>query len=144
ADARTTQESLDETFYLTNISPQVGNGFNRDSYLPYEENGNWYVKYQLIGNPPNIAVPTHFFKVILASKENDSDSQGRKKYALGSFLIPNQRIPHDDPLEKYVVPLDALERATGLRFFENLNKNDTQPLCEATKCVLIPHPKWVE
>ncbi len=30
ADIRTTQKALDETFLLTNIAPQVGNGFNRD------------------------------------------------------------------------------------------------------------------
>jgi endonuclease G len=29
ADAVSTQKSLDETFYLTNIAPQVGIGFNR-------------------------------------------------------------------------------------------------------------------
>ncbi|CAG8798996.1 19555_t:CDS:1, partial [Racocetra fulgida] len=88
--------------------------------------------------PPNVAVPTHFFKIILAVKENDSG----KLHALGCFLIPNQPIPHDDPLETYMVPLNALERTTGLRFFENL-KEETVPLCEATKCELIPPPKWI-
>ncbi|CAG8608584.1 4347_t:CDS:2, partial [Dentiscutata heterogama] len=169
ADARLSQEALNETFYLTNIAPQVGVGFNRDywafleefcrklvrqelftdvyvftgpAYLPYEENGNWYVKYKLIGTPPNVAVPTHFFKVVLAVKNDDSQTSG-KLYALDCFLIPNQSIPHDAPLENFVVPLNALERATGLRFFENLREK-TVPLCEATKCVLVPPLKWIE
>lgn len=30
ADARFSQDAMDETFLLTNIAPQVGNGFNRD------------------------------------------------------------------------------------------------------------------
>jgi endonuclease G, mitochondrial len=30
ADAKTTQEALSETFLLSNVAPQVGNGFNRD------------------------------------------------------------------------------------------------------------------
>lgn len=30
ADVRNSQVSMDETFYLTNIAPQVGEGFNRD------------------------------------------------------------------------------------------------------------------
>jgi endonuclease G len=30
ADAKFSQAAMDETFILTNISPQVGQGFNRD------------------------------------------------------------------------------------------------------------------
>lgn len=29
ADAKISQKAMDETFYLTNIAPQVGEGFNR-------------------------------------------------------------------------------------------------------------------
>ena len=29
-DAKSSQEAMDETFLLTNVAPQVGNGFNRD------------------------------------------------------------------------------------------------------------------
>lgn len=29
ADAKISQQAMDETFYLTNIAPQVGDGFNR-------------------------------------------------------------------------------------------------------------------
>ena len=29
-DAKFSQEAMDETFLLSNIAPQVGNGFNRD------------------------------------------------------------------------------------------------------------------
>ena len=35
-------------------------------YLPQlDVSGNWFVKYQVIGNPPNISVPSHFFKGIV-------------------------------------------------------------------------------
>lgn len=73
---------------VTNISPQVGKGFNRNYwfyfeefvrslttnfddvyvitgplYLPkIQEDGRYYVKYEVIGDPPNTAVPTHFYK----------------------------------------------------------------------------------
>ena len=30
ADAKFSQEAMNETFYLTNMCPQVGDGFNRD------------------------------------------------------------------------------------------------------------------
>ncbi|CAG8511573.1 5277_t:CDS:2 [Acaulospora colombiana] len=169
ADAKTSQDALDETFLLTNIAPQVGNGFNRDywsfleefcrrlvtkenfsdvyvftgpAYLPRKEDGKFYVKYQLIGDPPIIAVPTHFYKIILAIKDDKNSSNGQLR-ALGSFLVPNQRIPNSDPLEDYLVPLDAIERTTGLKFFENLEKSTTIPLCKAVKCQLVANPKYV-
>jgi endonuclease G len=31
-------------------------------YLPKKEEEKYFIKYQVIGNPPNTAVPTHFFK----------------------------------------------------------------------------------
>jgi len=34
ADAKLSQEAMDDTFYLTNICPQVGDGFNRDCFSP--------------------------------------------------------------------------------------------------------------
>lgn len=90
ADAKVSQTAMDQTFYLTNIAPQVGEGFNRDYwahtedfvrrltqqfadlyvftiplYLPRQgADGKWRVSYEVIGNPPSVSVPTHFAKVI--------------------------------------------------------------------------------
>ena len=33
ADAKISQQAMDETFYLSNIAPQVGDGFNRHCEL---------------------------------------------------------------------------------------------------------------
>ncbi|KAI8875044.1 hypothetical protein K501DRAFT_264298 [Backusella circina FSU 941] len=156
ADVKNSQQSMDETFYLTNISPQVGQGFNRDYwahlehfcrqltqsfsdvyvftgplYLPRQEaDGKFYVKYQMIGNPPNVAVPTHFYKVILTHR------QGR--YSVGAFVLPNQPIPDEVPLEAFKVPLDAVERGAGLVFFEKMGeaKVGLPDLCKETNCKL--------
>ncbi|EDO19057.1 hypothetical protein Kpol_2000p21, partial [Vanderwaltozyma polyspora DSM 70294] len=95
ADAKFSQNAMNETFFLTNMSPQVGEGFNRDYwahfehfcrglvgtyqsvrivtgplYLPKKDpvDGKFRVTYEVIGNPPSIAVPTHFFKLIVAGK----------------------------------------------------------------------------
>ncbi|KAJ3265072.1 nuclease, partial [Borealophlyctis nickersoniae] len=123
ADVHESQEAVNETFLLTNIAPQVGPGFNRGYwflfenfarsltkefddvyvvtgplYLPkQEEDGKYYVKYQVIGDPPNTSVPTHFYKVILAVK-ND-------KPALSAFVLPNEPIG-EVPLTEYETPLD--------------------------------------
>ncbi|KAI8393607.1 uncharacterized protein BYT42DRAFT_551637 [Radiomyces spectabilis] len=155
ADAKISQDAMDETFYLTNISPQVGDGFNRDYwayfenfcrnltksfsdvyvftgplYLPHQENdGKFYVKYQVIGNPPNVAVPTHFYKVIL--------TQNNGRYSVGAFVLPNRPISDDTPLEQFKVPLDAVERGAGLTFFDRMDKSGLGDLCKETKCKVV-------
>ncbi|KAI6206242.1 Endonuclease [Aphelenchoides besseyi] len=132
---RRSQLAMDQTFYLTNMSPQVGKGFNRDKwndleryvrkmaktsknvyivtgplYLPrVEADGKSYVKYQVIGKN-NVAVPTHFFKAALV------ESAGG--FELFSWILPNAMIPDEKPLDDFLVPLDAIERAAGLLIFE--------------------------
>lgn len=73
----------------------------------------------MIGNPPNIAVPTHFAKVILTSRsENASSSFGFgasssrslivtdavKDVSIGAFVLPNSVIPDQVPLTSFQVP----------------------------------------
>ena len=55
-------------------------------------------------------VPDAFFKAILI---NDS----KKQCALG-FLFENEA--GERPLEKYLVPVDQLEKITGMDFFSSL------------------------
>ncbi|KAJ1727804.1 nuclease [Coemansia biformis] len=157
ADAKKDSESMNETFLLTNIAPQVGKGFNRNYwaslesfvrdltksfddvycisgplYLPQKEGDKWVVKYEVIGNPPNIAVPTHFFKVILAKRSSD------KAFAVGAFALPNKPIDNAAPLIDFAQPLEAIEKAAGLQFFGKIErKPDTVvPLCSTVKCTL--------
>ncbi|CAG8706476.1 3948_t:CDS:2 [Acaulospora morrowiae] len=126
ADIKTSQEALDQTFLLTNIAPQTGTGFNRD----------------FIGN--HVAVPTHFYKIILATKDDENSPDG-KLHALGSFLLPNEYISSDQPLDKYFVLLENIEKVTGLEFFRGLDKNSTIDLCKVVKCQqLVANPKYVK
>lgn len=122
---RHSQQAMDQTFTLSNISPQVGEGFNRGIwnnlekyvraiarknkntyvctgplYLPRKEaDGKTYVKYQVIGQS-NIAVPTHFFKVV-AIETNAGE------FEILSFVLPNQPMKDDIPLKTFLTPLDA-------------------------------------
>lgn len=131
ADAKWSQQAMDDTFALSNMCPQVGEGFNRDYwahfedfcrrltgrypsvrivtgplYLPKKEaDGKWRVSYEVIGNPPNVAVPTHFYKVIFAE-----DGKIGGNVALGAFVLPNAKIANDKPLQDFEVPLEAVER----------------------------------
>lgn len=134
------QKHLEQTFYLSNISPQVGSGFNRDSwnrlekyvrkltktysnvyvctgplYLPRKEaNGKLYVRYEVIGNN-HVAVPTHFFKVVVCETSDG-------KLEMESFVMANQIIPDDVPIDNFRVPPETIERAAGLLFFDKINR----------------------
>ncbi|KAG0225485.1 nuclease [Actinomortierella wolfii] len=160
ADVKSSQSAMDETFFLSNIAPQVGDGFNRDYwahfenfcrnltrkykdvyvltgplYLPYKDvDQKWYVKHEVIGNPPNIAVPTHFYKVILTD-------QGNGDMSMAAFVLPNNVIQNEVPLTSFQVPVEAVEKASGLKFFEMLERRALKNLCQETECKILPHPK---
>ncbi|GFQ75794.1 endonuclease G, mitochondrial, partial [Trichonephila clavata] len=134
---RSKQEYLDDTFVLSNITPQVGKGFNRDAwnklekhvrktvrkyknvyvvtgplYLPrMEPDGKKYVKYQVIG-PHDVAVPTHFFKVVVGERDAQFDME--------AYVMPNAPIDDKVPLKAFMVPKDVIERCAGFLLFEKL------------------------
>lgn len=180
ADAKSSQLAMDETFLLTNIAPQVGAGMNRDYwahtedfvrrltsrftdlyvftiplYLPRQyPDGKFRVSYEVIGNPPNVAVPTHFAKVILgvgiASENNGAPGPkpewkrvagtvglGTAAMALGAFVMPNSVIPNDAPLDSFVVPVETVERAAGITLFPPSIKAASKRLCDTVQCSIV-------
>ncbi|PHH71100.1 hypothetical protein CDD82_6737 [Ophiocordyceps australis] len=159
ADAKWSQQAMDETFYLSNMCPQVGSGFNRDYWAHFEDfcrrlttsypsvrivtgplylprkdpaDNKWYVKYEMIGSPPSVAVPTHFYKVIFAE-----DGKTGGNVAIGAFVLPNQHIPNSKPLSDFEVPVEAVERASGLEFATKLPPQRRRRLCADTSCSLV-------
>jgi len=149
ATHRGSQRALEETFFLSNISPQVGKGFNRDYWARFEHfvkglargstevfvvtgplfvprregalggaGGGWRADYALLGAPPElVAVPTHFFKVVLV---DPGPGELDAAPAVGAFVMPNEKIDPKRPLSDFVVPVGALEAAAGLEFFPAL------------------------
>lgn len=137
---RRSQEDCHETFLLSNMSPQVGRGFNRDKwndleqycrqltksyanvyvctgplFLPRrEEDGKLYVKYQVIGQN-HVSVPTHFYKVVVCESSTG-------ELDLESFLLPNVEIDDSVPIASFHVPLETIERASGLLIFDKLSQ----------------------
>jgi endonuclease G len=83
------------------------------AYIKHPRHNTQHTTHQTKkGTPPSlVAVPTHFFKVILA--DNASGAHGRHTAALGAFVVPNAPVDPDVPLSAFAVPLDALERAAG-------------------------------
>ncbi|TFY70530.1 hypothetical protein EVG20_g2482 [Dentipellis fragilis] len=163
ADAKSSQAAMDETFLLTNIAPQVGAGFNRHYwayledwcrrltgsfsdvyvftvplYLPRKDgDGKWRVTYEVIGHPPNVAVPTHFAKVVLTTRPSSPSTPDVHEISTGAFVLPNAIIPDEAPLESFVVPIDTVERAAGFTLISDAIKAKSKHICKTAKCEVI-------
>ncbi|KAJ5110633.1 nuclease [Penicillium argentinense] len=126
-------KAMDETFKMTNMCPQIGEGYNRHYWAKFEDfcrNLTTRVHYEVIGKgAPNVAVPTLFFKIIYAEDEIE-DSLG--PVAVGAYVLPNAAIHKDTLLSSFEVDISNIEKASGLKFaksFENRKK-----LCEEITC----------
>jgi endonuclease G len=151
---KATQGDMDSTFNLANIAPQVGVGFNRHFWARFEAmakrlNKRFDDVYVLTGSaflpsaPPtlsgersnvhydvigrnSVAVPTHFFKVIVAV-DDGSKNGGKRSVSTAAFLMPNSAIPESTPVESFLVEREVLEAATGIRFFPRLLGEQSDP-----------------
>jgi len=153
-DIKNDQTSMAETFYLTNIVPQdfennAGFWYRLESYcrtltkryenvyvvsgplfLSEDDDLNKkYVKYQVLGSN-EVAVPTHLFKIILIELKN-------KRYAIGSFVIPNKAIDEKKILKDFQVTLNQIENYSGFQFFPKLNIDHLKDLCVHDGCKII-------
>ena len=140
ADFYYSAEAMSESFYLTNMMPQVpGNNRGIWKYLETytrawaEAFGEVYVITGTIYSPArgtigaNVKVPSHVYKIVYAPLSNKSIS----------FIFPNEKLPVDD-LEKYIVTVVDVESATGLKFFPTLPVNKA-----AMKTTKANFKEWV-
>ena len=120
------KDAMEETFLMSNMSPQL-RAFNNGIWRELEEQVRDWVyqndKLYIISGPlfskdfkrlkrGNVAVPEAFFKVIA-----DSELPEQKGVA---FLIPHA--PSEKPLQHFMIPIDSLESITGIDFFKNQNQ----------------------
>lgn len=137
ADRAFSEEAINETFFMSNISPQSRN-FNKGIWRELEETTRaWAKKYQKlyvvtgpiltdggkgsIGKNNTITIPSAFYKVLL-----DLSEPGMK--GIG-FIIPNE-ISYE-PLYKYAVSIDEVEEQTGINFYEELMERDLEEELES-------------
>ena len=117
--------AMEETFFMSNMSPQI-RPFNNGIWRELEEQVRDWVyqndKIKIVSGPiinqdprrlkkGNIAVPDAFYKVII-----DEQLPGQKGIA---FLIPHKK--SDLPLQNYIISIDSLEEISGIDFFVNQN-----------------------
>eukprot|EP00752_Nemacystus_decipiens_P015583 g13906.t1 len=90
-----------------------------------DPSAKWVVKHDIIGNPMQmVAVPTHFFKVIIAEPYPPPPSEALTTTPVtfvAAFAMPNASIPNNTDLRNFLVPLDALESVSGMRFLGAVN-----------------------
>jgi endonuclease G len=121
-DMAFSREAMSETFYMSNMSPQIRN-FNGGIWRELEENvRDWAYTYRELyvvtgpvltqgirerigGN--RVSVPDYYFKVLLDIAEPE-----KKGIA---FLIPNEVSTR--PLDEYAVSINEVEALTGIDFF---------------------------
>lgn len=124
ADRKYSKSAHDETFLTSNISPQK-HAFNAGIWNRLEQKTRyWASKYngvfvvsggvlkgrmKTIGSE-KVAVPNQFYKVII-----DNNSGDTKMLA---FLMDHE--DSNKPLYKFVVPVDTIEKLTGIDFFSEL------------------------
>lgn len=123
-DRRFTEYAYNETFYTSNIAPQykdfnagVWNRLENQVRYWSREYGTIYVVtggvlekgLQGIGDE-NVAIPGAYYKIIARGN--------RENLKVLAFLMPHRE--SDFPLEHFLVPVDEVERLTGIDFFERL------------------------
>ena len=124
-DFRNSYQLMQETFYMSNISPMLPD-FNRKGWSDLEKLvRSWAAKYgqvlvvtgpvlepglATIGRINRVAVPREFYKIVLFVKPPHVKAI--------AFLMPNEVI--DKKLSSYVVSVDAVEQKTGINFYPML------------------------
>lgn len=124
ADMTWSAESMEESFYYSNMTPQDPS-FNRGKWKELEEQvREWAAKYhqvtvftgpiltnssKTIGHD-HVIVPRQFYKIIY------SNVNGNKQVI--AFLMPNETL--HNPLTSYVTNIDQIEQLSGINFFEAL------------------------
>ena len=124
--------AMKETFYMSNITPQVKQ-FNNGIWKELEEsvrdwayaNDHLYIVTGPLTHNINkrigknkVGVPSEYYKVVL-------DNSGRERKAIG-FIIPNEM--SNDPLSKYAVTVDEVESITGLDFYHDVIESDEEEI----------------
>lgn len=115
---------MSETFYLSNMSPQVA-GFNRGIWSTMEDKvRKWAVEYSMlyvvtgpifkdnIGviGEEKFTVPGYYYKVLF-------DGQSR----MIGLIFQNES--SSKSLDQFVVTVDEIEKDTGIDFFSGLEDN---------------------
>ena len=140
ADMKWDEEAMEESFYMTNICPQL-HTMNSGIWKSYEERARkwattdtiWIVCGPVVGENPKriganrVAVPTYFFKSFLKRVDGG--------YSALAILCPN--VAERKKMRDYIVPVDYIEDITGIDLY-HLLPDSLEKSIEA----LTPYKLW--
>lgn len=125
ADMRWSEKAMRESFYLSNMAPQVGPGMNRGIWSEIEAairrwvalrgelfiyTGPIYQKETTRIGPNQVSVPSHFYKVVFDPVRVEAIA----------FVVPNE--PHPNRrIEEFITSVRDIEERTGLDFLNRIS-----------------------
>lgn len=124
-DMKWSSKAMRESFYFSNICPQVP-GLNRGLWKTLEEQCRvWAIEHgsvMIVAGPVieddlkrlgknRVAIPRQFYKVVSTISDN--------KYTGIAFLMENKDYKKT-PLKATAVPIDSIQKLTGIDFFHTL------------------------
>lgn len=138
ADMRWDKDAMSESFFLSNMVPQVGASMNRGIWADLEKKVRaWAIRrgevYVFTGpiyaegsinktiGDNKVAVPVRLYKIVFDPVKVDAIA----------FIMPNQPLNTKD-LPKYIVNIDEVEAQTGLDFLGAVDET-VQKLVESRK-----------
>lgn len=140
ADRQTSYSSNAMTFYGTNMTPQINNGFNADIWANLEGKvRSWAgrsdtlyvvtgcvidykkgetVKYAVDNYGKKVSVPTAYYKVVLRYMKNST--VGYSGYSACAVWLDHKVYSTKNIDSKYSMSVKDLEKKVGMDFFVNL------------------------
>lgn len=128
ADMRWSREAMMESFYLSNMAPQVGPGMNRGIWANIESTIRRWVAargelfiftgpifepqvkpLQAIG-PNRVTVPSHFYKIVFDPVRVETIA----------FVVPNAPHPNRS-IDEFITSVRDIESRTGLDFLNRIS-----------------------
>ncbi len=140
ADRQTSYSANAMTFYGTNMTPQINNGFNGDIWATLEGKVRTWargsdtlyvvtgcvidypdgqvVKYAKDNNGKKVTVPTAYYKVVLRYMKDATF--GYSGYSACAVWLDHKVYSSSSINSSYSMSVDDLEKKTGIDFFVNL------------------------
>lgn len=126
-DMRWDTQAMSESFFLSNMAPQVGVGMNRGIWKNLEEKVRGWTQrrselYVYTGpiyenglvktiGANKVGVPTHFYKIVYDPANVEAIA----------FIMPNRKLKTSE-MASYIVTIRDIEKQTGLNFLSKLRK----------------------
>lgn len=140
ADFNWDPDAAKQSFYLSNMVPQVGKGMNQGIWKELESATRlWAVRrgevmvytgpiyegqFRKIGKG-KVAVPTSLYKIVYDPATSESVT----------FIMPNKALKVQD-LMKYIATIEEVETRTGLSFLQEVVPEDRRNTIKRTKAAV--------